>query len=180
MDNTLKYLAQVVQNANTAVYNLSAQDDKHGEMGTTLIIAYVNDGKLYFAHVGDSRLYIYRKGAMLRITRDHSLVEELLAEGKITPAEAINHPQKNLITRALGVEPLIEVDTGMEILLPDDVILLCSDGLSNMLSDTQISEQIMAEPNLQQLSKNLIQAANSCGGTDNITVVLGRHKKAKE
>lgn len=172
-ENTQNYLAETVQGANRYIYDLAQTDAQCSNMGTTLIIAYLQNNILYFAHVGDSRLYLHHDGQLRKLTHDHSLVGEMLARGEITEEQALCHPQKNIITRALGVEPEVKVDTGSVVLTTEDVFLICSDGLSNMVRDEDISRLMSTESDLEKLADLLIEAANSSGGTDNITVVLG-------
>ena len=168
------YLTTIVSEVNTHIYNLAKSHDKYKDMGTTLIVAYVEDDRLYYAHVGDSRLYFYRDNQLVRLTKDHSLVEELLSAGEITPTEAQQHPQKNIITRAIGVSDKVEVDTGSQLLQPQDLFLICTDGLSNMLDDMHLKNMLNQESDIEKLADGLISEANKNGGADNITVVIGQ------
>ncbi len=143
-------------------------------MGTTLTAVYVGEQEVAIAHVGDSRAYCLRDGQLLRLTDDHSLVDELMRQGRLTPEEAVEHPQRSVITRALGPEGIVEVDTRSFRARAGDVYLLCSDGLTTMLSEQQIAAVLLAHPRLRDAGEALIAAANEAGGRDNITVVLIR------
>ena len=143
-------------------------------MGTTLTAVYVEANDLAVAHVGDSRAYIFRDGTLTRLTQDHSLVEELVRQGKLTEEQAAEHPQRSIITRALGIELDVEVDTWSYPARAGDVVLLCSDGLTSMIDEDRIAEILGSEPGLERASERLISAANEAGGRDNITVVLFR------
>jgi len=143
-------------------------------MGTTLTAVYVDGSELAVAHVGDSRAYVLRDGELIRLTHDHSLVEELMRRGKLTPEQAAEHPQRSIITRALGIEPDVEVDTWTYPGRAGDVVLLCSDGLTSMIEESQVADVLRSEPDLERAGERLIRAANEAGGRDNITVVLFR------
>jgi len=163
-----------IQAANRRIYQLSQTEHEHAGMGTTLTAVYVNDATLAVAHVGDSRAYIFRDGTLTRITQDHSLVEELVRQGKLTEAQAAEHPQRSIITRALGIEHEVEVDTWTYPLRAGDVVLLCSDGLTSMIDEALIAAVLSAEAVLERAAGRLIAEANAAGGRDNITVVLFR------
>jgi PPM family protein phosphatase len=167
-------LTDVVQKANGRIHELSHSDAARAGMGTTLTAAYLDDDRLVIAHVGDSRAYLYRDGELTRLTQDHSLVDELFRQGKLTEEEALEHPQRSIITRALGPEPEVEVDTWSYSVREGDLVLLCSDGLTSMISDRQVQEVIAGAPTLQEAADRLIDAANEAGGRDNITVVMFR------
>jgi protein phosphatase len=143
-------------------------------MGTTLTAIYVGEQEVAIAHVGDSRAYCLRAGELIRLTDDHSLVDELLRQGRLTPEEAVEHPQRSVITRALGIEGRVEVDTRSFRGLSGDIYLLCSDGLTTMVPEARIVEVIAAHPALEAAGQALIAAANDAGGRDNITVILIR------
>jgi protein phosphatase len=143
-------------------------------MGTTLTAVYLDDSELAIAHVGDSRAYLMRGGELTRLTHDHSLVEELMRRGKLTPEQAAEHPQRSIITRALGIEAQVEVDTWTLPGRAGDVVLLCSDGLTSMIDETTIASILRAESDLDRAGERLIHEANEAGGRDNITVVLFR------
>ncbi len=167
-------LAARVREANQQIYERSRADRGRAGMGTTLTAAYVDDAHVAIAHVGDSRAYLFRDGTLQRLTQDHSLVDELVRRGKLTEEQAAEHPQRSIITRALGPEPDVEVDTWTYPARPGDVILLCSDGLTSMISEEQVREVLGAHPSLDEAADALIHAANEAGGRDNITVVLFR------
>jgi PPM family protein phosphatase len=167
-------LAALVQQANARIYELSHTNAEHAGMGTTLTAIYVGEREVAIAHVGDSRAYCLRDGQLLRLTDDHSLVDELLRQGRLTPEEAIEHPQRSVITRALGIEGVVEVDTRSLRGLPGDVYLICSDGLTTMLSEQLIAEVLLSQSRLRDAGEALIAAANQAGGRDNITVILLR------
>src|SRR5947209_12375378 len=163
-------LAERVREANRAIYDRASQEPELQGMGTTLTAAYLDDANLAVAHVGDSRAYLFRDGELRRLTQDHSLVDELVRRGKLTEAQAAEHPQRSIITRALGPEPTVEVDTWTYPVRPGDVLLLCSDGLTSMVSEQQITEVLSAGDGLRALADRLIDEANAAGGRDNITV----------
>jgi PPM family protein phosphatase len=167
-------LAELAQAANARIHELSHLHAEQAGMGTTLTAVYVGEQEVAIAHVGDSRAYCLRAGDLLRLTDDHSLVDELMRQGRLTPEEAIEHPQRSVITRALGPEGSVEVDTRSFRAKADDVYLLCSDGLTTMISEEQIAELLRAHVSLREAGEALISAANEAGGRDNITVVLMR------
>ncbi|WP_354699760.1 hypothetical protein DSM112329_00015 [Paraconexibacter sp. AEG42_29] len=168
-------LASLVQAANAQIHELSRTDEERAGMGTTLTAAYLEEEELSIAHVGDSRLYRIRDGLITRLTRDHSLVEELVQEGRLTPEEAEEHPQRSIITRALGPEQHVLVDHFTERVQLDDIYLICSDGLTSMVRDDQrLAELIDGSATLREAGRTLIDAANAAGGRDNITVILFR------
>jgi protein phosphatase len=167
-------LLAFAQAANARIYELSHSHAEQAGMGTTLTAVYVGEREVAIAHVGDSRAYCLRGGALERLTDDHSLVDELLRQGRLTPEEAVEHPQRSVITRALGPEATVEVDTRSYRARPGDVYLLCSDGLTAMVSEARLAEILRAHPRLHDAGEALIAAANEEGGRDNITVVLAR------
>jgi PPM family protein phosphatase len=167
-------LAARVSAANARIHELSHTNAEQAGMGTTLTAVYVASEEVAIAHVGDSRAYRLRAGELSRLTDDHSLVDELMRQGKITPEEAIDHPQRSVITRALGPEPAVEVDTRSYAARAGDVYLLCSDGLTTMLAEERLSEILRSSSGLRDAGEALIAAANEAGGRDNITVVLFR------
>ena len=167
-------LATLARAANTRIHELSHSNAEQAGMGTTLTAVYVGEEEVAIAHVGDSRAYCLRDGQLLRLTDDHSLVDELMRQGRLTPEEAVEHPQRSVITRALGPEGMVEVDTRSFRGRPGDVYLLCSDGLTTMIPEEQIAAVLLAHPRLRDAGEALIAAANQAGGRDNITVVLIR------
>ena len=167
-------LAERVREANAQIYERSRADRGRAGMGTTLTAAYVDDTHVAIAHVGDSRAYLFRDGSLQRLTQDHSLVDELVRRGKLTEEQAAEHPQRSIITRALGPEPDVEVDTWTYPARAGDVILLCSDGLTSMISEERVKTILAEHDNLDAAADALIREANEAGGRDNITVVLFR------
>jgi protein phosphatase len=167
-------LAAIARAANSRIHQLSSSNVEQAGMGTTLTAVYVGEREISIAHVGDSRAYCLRDGELLRLTDDHSLVDELMRQGRLTPEEAVEHPQRSVITRALGPELTVEVDTRSFRARAGDVYLLCSDGLTTMLSEEQIASLLLEHPRLREAGEALIAAANEAGGRDNITVVLIR------
>ncbi len=172
-------LAALAQAANTRIHELSHSNAEQAGMGTTLTAVYVGEEELAIAHVGDSRAYCLRDGELLRLTDDHSLVDELMRQGRLTPEEAVEHPQRSVITRALGPEGIVEVDTRSFRARAGDVFLLCSDGLTTMISEEQIAAMLLAHPRLRDAGEALITAANEAGGRDNVTVVLFRLEEVR-
>ena len=163
-----------VREANERILARAQGDDQLAGMGTTLTAAYVGEDDLTVAHVGDSRLYRLRDGTFERLTDDHSLVEELVRQGKLTPEEADEHPQRSIITRALGAEAGVEADSRTWPARADDVYLICSDGLTSMVPESRVAEVVANAPSLSSAGRTLIDLANDAGGRDNITVVLFR------
>jgi len=172
-------LAELARAANARIHDLSHSNAEQAGMGTTLTAVYVGEEEVAIAHVGDSRAYCLREGELLRLTDDHSLVDELMRQGRLTPEEAVEHPQRSVITRALGPEGTVEVDTRSFRARAGDIYLLCSDGLTTMLAEEQIRELLLANPRLRDAGEALIAAANEAGGRDNITVVLIRLEEVR-
>lgn len=157
--------------ANIEVFDFAeAKPDLRG-MGTTVVCAIVRDNQAYIAHVGDSRAYVVNKNTINQITTDHSMVQDLLSRGKITQEEAVNHPNKNIITRAVGVDKSIDIDFEQVDLNDDDVLLLCTDGLSNYVTSDEMLD-IMSDGKHYAFADRLVSRANQNGGGDNITVVV--------
>jgi serine/threonine protein phosphatase PrpC len=166
-------VSELIQEANRRVYQRSSQDASASGMGTTMTVALVEDGAVVFGHVGDSRAYLIRDRRLEQLTEDHSLVAELVRSGKLSPEEAETHPQRSVITRALGTDPDVDVDTFSIPTQAGDLFMLCSDGLTSMVEDEAILEAAEKHrDDLQAAVKALIRAANKGGGEDNITVVL--------
>ncbi len=172
--STEERLARVAHAANARIYELSRRDRERAGMGTTLTAVRVDDDDLAVAHVGDSRLYRVRHGELERLTRDHTLVQALIDQGKLDEASAAVHPQRSVITRALGPEPAVEVDTQSVRLRDGDMFLLCSDGLTGMVDEETLGRIVTGSEGLREAGERLIDAANAAGGRDNITVVLFR------
>jgi len=165
-------VVSLIQAANRSVYERSSEDENVSGMGTTMTVALVDDGGVAFGHVGDSRGYLARDGVLEQLTEDHSLVAELVRGGKISPEEAVHHPQRSVITRAVGTDPDVDVDTFTVVPQPGDVFLLCSDGLTTMISDETILRVVEEHRGqLEHAAKELVKLANRAGGEDNITIV---------
>jgi len=162
-----------VEKANEVIYQTSQNQPQYSGMGTTLVMALFYDNRISIAHVGDSRLYRFRENSLEQITVDHTLLQELVERGFYTPEEAKASLNKNLVTRALGIEPFVKVDLREDIVLPEDIYLLCSDGLNDMLEDSAISLTLQKfSDNLDEVAKQLIDQANANGGKDNVSVIL--------
>jgi serine/threonine protein phosphatase PrpC len=176
------HIEELIREANRRVFQRSNEDAATSGMGTTMTVALVDDaaGTIAFGHVGDSRAYRVRDGQLDQLTDDHSLVGELMRSGKLSPEEAESHPQRSVITRALGTEPDIDVDTFTVEAEEDDLFLLCSDGLTDMVSDREILSVLQGSEELQTAARALVEAANAVGGEDNITVVVFRIDDADE
>ena len=168
-------LVAIVRTANARVFERALQDPAVAGMGTTATVALVDEeaGTIALAHVGDSRAYRYRDGLLEQLTSDHSLVGEMVRSGRLTEDEAAVHPHRSVITRALGTEPEVEVDTSTIDVAPGDLLLLCSDGLSAMMRDDEIARVVGASGGDPTVAgEELVRAANAAGGDDNVTVVL--------
>ncbi len=163
-------LLSAITTANVTVFDRAAADNSVHGMGTTIVACVVKDSTACIAHVGDSRAYIISSGEISQITKDHSLVQEMLDRGQITKEQFENHPIKNIITRALGVEESIDIDFDYIDVKSGDVILLCSDGLSGLVGSEELLK-IYLDSDFDALCDNYIEAANNYGGRDNITVV---------
>jgi protein phosphatase len=165
-------VVELIQEANRRVYERSNTDPAASGMGTTITAALVEGTSVAFGHVGDSRAYLVREGVMEQLTEDHSLVNELMKSGKLSPEEAETHPQRSVITRALGTDPDVDVDTFVVEARENDLFLICSDGLTTMVGDEEILELLEKHhDDLDRAAKSLVAAANRAGGEDNITVV---------
>ena len=166
-------VTQLIQEANRRVFRRANEDRDASGMGTTMTVALVEDGRVVFGHVGDSRGYLIREGSIEQLTDDHSLVAELVRSGRLTPEEAEAHPQRSVITRAVGTEPDVDVDTFTIEPEEGDLFLICSDGLTDMVDDGTIIEAIERHrDDLDEAANALVGAANRVGGEDNITVLL--------
>jgi protein phosphatase len=162
----------LIQEANRRIYDRSSSDPTTSGMGTTITVALVDDGEVTVGHVGDSRAYLIRDGRIEQVTEDHSLVAELVRNGKLSPADAETHPQRSVITRALGTDPDVDVDTFVVDARVGDVFVLCSDGLTDMIDEeTMLAVVERHRDDLDRAAKALVAAANKGGGEDNITVV---------
>ncbi len=163
-----------VDNANRAIFNAANSNPHYAGMGTTLVVAVFREARLLMGHVGDSRGYRLRGGKLLQITRDHSLLQEQIDAGLITPEQAAFSANKNLVTRAVGVEDTVLLETHMHEVQPGDTYLMCSDGLSDMLDDATIAQLLQMYDSLDDAGSALIEAANEAGGKDNIAIILAR------
>mgnify|MGYP000872597397 FL=1 len=165
------FLKKTLLSANRFVFQKAMQDESLAGMGTTAVCALVRSGRIFLCHAGDSRAYLYREGKLIQLTHDHSYVQELVDCGTITVEEAEHHPQKNIITRALGVDYRLEPEFTRVALQGGDLLLLCSDGLTNAVPRAEM-EQLLAAGPFYDLPDKLIHAANENGGPDNITALL--------
>lgn len=165
-------LRKAIRHVNASIFLMSRQDQELRGMGTTLCCALVHHDNLIYAHVGDSRLYRYRNNELLQLTKDHSLLRQLIDYGQIGEREAAEFAHKNIITKAIGTEPKVEPTIDILPLQTGDLFLLCSDGLSDLLSKDEIADVISNSPSLEETAQRLIAEANEKGGPDNITVLL--------
>jgi protein phosphatase len=168
-------LVDVIRRANRAIFDRAHSDHEAAGMGTTVAAAVLaQPPELALAHVGDSRAYLLRDGVLQRLSEDHSLVSELVQSGQLTEAEAEHHPQRNVVTRVLGTEPDVQVDSFTVEAQEDDLVLLCTDGLNTMVPEAQIAEQLAQPLPAAELARRLVQAARRGGGEDNVTAVVFR------
>lgn len=167
-------LENAILKANRMVYEKSQSYKELEGMGTTAVVAYVQEDTLYWAHVGDSRLYLYGQEGLHRMTKDHSMVQQLVEAGTITEDEVIHHPNRNMLTRAIGVYETVEVDTGVVEVHQNDRILLCSDGLSGYIEESKIEQVLSEENNESRALEDLVHLVYDAGARDNVTIVLGR------
>jgi protein serine/threonine phosphatase len=169
-DSIIQLLGSSMEYANMVVYEKSKETPELQGMGTTLEICLIYNNKVYIGHVGDSRIYRIRKQFIRKLTQDHSYVQKLVKEGTITKEQAAHHPQKNMLMKALGCNAFVEPDVMVKGFLKDDILIICSDGLTNLVDQETIYE--MASKNIEQATKDLVKLANDRGGYDNITVVI--------
>lgn len=175
----IKAMNNAVKKANEVVYQISQNQPQCAGMGTTLVVCLLTDNKIVVGHIGDSRLYRLRHGVLQQMTEDHSLLQEQLNLGLITIEQAKYSNNKNLVTRALGIEPQVELEVHEHAVQVDDIYLLCSDGLSDLVDDEDICfKAVELSTNLDLMAKNLIKMANDNGGKDNISVVIAKVTKA--
>ena len=163
-----------VDNANRSIFNAANSNPQYSGMGTTLVLAVFQDSRVLLGHIGDSRCYRLRGAEFQQITKDHSLLQEQMDAGLITPEQAATSTNKNLVTRALGVEDAVLLEVNEHKVEPGDTYLMCSDGLSDMLDDAAIAKILMGEAGLEQKVAQLVDAANANGGRDNISVLLAQ------
>ncbi|HET7171471.1 MAG TPA: Stp1/IreP family PP2C-type Ser/Thr phosphatase [Gaiellales bacterium] len=174
-------LRATIATANRRIWERSHSDAEASGMGTTVTAALVgDDGVVSFAHVGDSRAYLLRDGALQRLSEDHSLVHELVRQGQLSEVEAEQHPQRSVITRALGTEEEVQIDTFSLPAKPGDVLLLCTDGLNTMVSEPDIAEMLASQTEATEVARRLVRAALKAGGEDNVTAVVVRFDEAGE
>ncbi len=169
-DDIVGILDKAIKSANAEIFSKSNLDKNLHGMGTTLVAAVVIHNKVYIVNIGDSRCYILSDDKIRRVTRDHSAVQELVDQGMLTESQARNHPNKNIITRALGVDRTVDYDLFVENVKKTDIILLCTDGVTNYVDDLEIPFEIIKNP--ETVPQRLIDLANSRGGSDNSTVVI--------
>jgi len=169
-----------VDNANRAIFSAANSNPTFGGMGTTLVVAVFRSGRLLMGHIGDSRGYRFRAGVLQQVTKDHSLLQEQIDAGMLTPEQAQFAANKNLVTRALGVEDMALLETHQHEIQSGDIYLMCSDGLSDMLRDPQIAHVMAQHDSLPEMGAALVAAANEAGGRDNIAVVLVRAQGVAE
>ena len=163
-----------VDNANRSIFNAANSNPQYSGMGTTLVVGVFQDGRLLLGHIGDSRCYRLRGGELAQITKDHSLLQEQMDAGLITPEQAAVSTNKNLVTRALGVEDAVLLDVNEHRVEPGDIYLMCSDGLSDMVDDEGITRILSGDITLEEKAVQLVDAANANGGRDNISVMLAQ------
>ena len=163
-------MQDAIEYANSVVYKKAQSKEDLRGMGTTLDVCLIYNSRIYIGHVGDSRVYRIRKEFMRRLTKDHSYVQTLVDDGTITKEEAYSHPKKNMLTKALGCVETVEPDVYTKTFIKDDIILMCSDGLTNMIREENIYEIIKQDK--ENAIENLVKQANDNGGLDNITVVI--------
>ncbi len=166
----IQLLGSSMEYANMVVYEKSKEDKKFEGMGTTLEICLIHNSKVYIGHIGDSSIYRIRKEFTRKLTQDHSYVQKLVKEGTITQEQAIHHPQKNMLMKALGCNAFVEPDVMVKGFLKDDILVMCTDGLTNLVNQEDIFRE--AKKNIEWAPKELIDIANKNGGYDNITVVI--------
>lgn len=169
-DSIIQLLGSSMEYANMIVYEKSQENPELEGMGTTLEICLIYNNKVYIGHIGDSRIYRIRKEFIRKLTQDHSYVQKLVKDGTITKEEAVHHPQKNMLMKALGCNAFVEPDVEVKGFLKEDVLVICSDGLTNMVNQEEIYKQVKKD--FEQAPKELIKRANEKGGLDNITVVV--------
>lgn len=170
-DDIGKLLVSAIKKANTELIKTAEADPRLKGMGTTVVVATIVGQMMYFANVGDSRLYLIDRG-ITQLTKDHSLVEEMVRLGGIRPEEAKHHPDKNIITRAIGAKDTVEVDFYEHRLKKDDIILMCTDGLSNMVEDDELFHIVVGGRDIVESAQSLVDAAKENGGSDNIGIIL--------
>lgn len=173
MQAEARFLLDAVARANQAIYSVSQSQPQCAGMGTTLVVGLFTNDRLLVGHIGDSRMYRLRNGALQQLTEDHSLLQEQIRSGLITPEQARQSGNKNLVTRALGVDPEVELELHEHAVLPGDLYLVCSDGLTDIVEDADIQSTLTTlNANLELAAHQLVDMANDAGGKDNISVIL--------
>ena len=167
-------LEEAIIQANKQIFQMAQSKAECAGMGTTVTAIYIQEDRIYWGHVGDSRLYLLRDGRLMQVTRDHSLVGELLQNGSITPEQAQNHPHRNILTRAVGTAEDLQVDCDSLVWEPGDLLLICSDGLTGLVSDEEILSVLVDTLSLEEKADLLVDKALAAGGFDNITVILAQ------
>jgi len=175
--NDTQRLVVAIKHANQRIYETSQAEESKRGMGTTIVAALFNEDRVIVAHVGDSRCYRYRRNQLIQLTEDHSLLNDYMKMKRLSGEDGARFTQKNVIVRALGMKESVQVDTLIDQPQLDDVYLLCSDGLSGMVSDQEMADLLRRESDLDRACDTLIKMANAAGGTDNITVILARIEK---
>lgn len=165
-------LKEAVHQANRAILNAVEEDPAQYGMGTTIAVLYIVENLAFYTHIGDSRIYRFSNGSFKQLTNDHSLVAELVQSGSLTEAEAINHPKRNILTRALGTDLMPDMEINQVQACPGDKFLLCSDGLCGLLDGAQIFNEISTDDEPEVIVERLVTMANDAGGIDNITAIL--------
>ncbi len=174
IDNPIAVINSAIRKSNHLIWSEGQGNQEWHEMGTTITAALVGKEQLSIANVGDSSLYICRKGELKKLTRDHTLAEQMVSDGLIKPEEKKNSAYNHILTRALGVQPEVQIDNFESGLYPGDMILLCSDGLSDMLDENEIAAILQPDGSVQKVARQLLDAALGKGGFDNITIILLR------
>ncbi|MGR3741656.1 Stp1/IreP family PP2C-type Ser/Thr phosphatase [Companilactobacillus sp. DQM5] len=174
------WIVKELQKENNRIIDASKQFSDLNGMGTTMVGVIIYEDKMLVSNVGDSRLYLLRNQTLKQLSFDHSLVNELVESGELTKSEARNHPQKNIITQTLGVNENVKPESNIFNFLSDDILLLCSDGLTNMVTEDAIKEILTSNISLKEMCKKLIQKANNAGGLDNITALIIKNDIRKE
>jgi len=169
-EDIIEIIKKSMEYSNNVVYEKSKETEELEQMGTTLEVCLIYNNRAYIGHIGDSRIYRIRQNIMRKLTTDHSYVQKLVKDGKITKEEAINHPKKNMLMKALGCEEQIEPDVMVKGFNKEDILLICSDGLTNMISEQEIYNII--EQDIRNGAQNLVNKAKELGGYDNITVII--------
>jgi serine/threonine protein phosphatase PrpC len=173
-------LASAIHLANRKVFETASSNDEHRGMGATIVAAWIEAQRLSIAHVGDSRAYLLRAGSMDQLTADHSLVAEKVRVGILTPQEADASEMQSVLTRAVGSNSSVEVDTDEQVLLAGDFVLLCTDGLTRMVTDPEIASTLLTSASAQESAERLVDLANDNGGVDNVSVIVLRVDEKSE